>query len=256
MPLTFVGLGLCDERDITLKGLEAVRNADRVYVEFYTSRLSTSLETLERTFGREIELLERRHLEEESAKLIDEARERVVVVLVPGDPMIATTHSSVVFEAKKKGVEVRIIHNASIVSAIAGVTGLHIYRFGKIATVSYPYRNTVSRTPLDVIKQNLSINAHTLLLLDLNPEPMTIEYAVELLERIDDGTLDHFAVGVARVGSDDSLAVCDKFYRLRDHDFGKPLHSIVVLARTIHITEYEFLREFANAPASLESLVE
>ncbi|MBE8538694.1 diphthine synthase [Geoglobus acetivorans] len=254
--LTFVGLGLCDERDITLKGLEAVKRADRVYAEFYTSRLTVSLDRLERVFGREIEILERKHLEEESRKLVDEAREHDVVVLVPGDPMIATTHSSVVFEAKKKGVEVRVIHNASIVSAIAGVTGLHVYRFGKTATVSYPYRGIVSRAPLDVVRDNLSINAHTLLLLDLNPEPMTIAEAVSILENVDDGTLDHFAVGVARVGSEDGLVVCDKFYRLGDHDFGKPLHSIVVLARTLHITEYEFLREFANAPASLESLVE
>ncbi|WP_456478576.1 diphthine synthase [Geoglobus ahangari] len=255
MTLTFVGLGLWDEKDITLRGIEAVRNADVVYAEFYTSRLSTSVERLERVLGKEIRVLERRHLEEESRKLVEEAKEKNIVVLVAGDPMIATTHSSIMVEAKARGVEVEIVHNASIVSAIAGVTGLHIYRFGKIATVSYPYGNVVSRTPLDVIKQNLSINAHTLLLLDLNPEPMTIGYAVELLERVDDGTLDHFAVGVARVGGD-SVAICDKFYRLKNHDFGDPLHSIVFLARTIHITEYEFLREFANAPDELYEIVE
>lgn len=255
MALTFVGLGLWDEKDITLRGLEAVKKADIVYAEFYTSRLTVPVDRLEKAFGRKIELLERRHLEEESRRLIEEARMRDVVVLVPGDPMIATTHSSIMVEARKTGVEVRVIHNASIVSAIAGVTGLHIYRFGKIATISYPYGNVVPMTPLNVIKQNQSINAHTLLLLDLNPEPMTIRYAVELMERIDDGTLDHYAVGVARAGGD-SLVICDRFYRLKNHDFGEPLHSIVFLAKTIHITEYEFLREFANAPESLYEIVE
>lgn len=32
--LTFVGLGLYGKKDITLKGLEAIRDADVVYAEF------------------------------------------------------------------------------------------------------------------------------------------------------------------------------------------------------------------------------
>ncbi len=253
--ITFVGLGLRDSRDITLKGLEAVKKADRVYAEFYTSRLSAGIEELEKEFGRKIEVLERKDLEEESWKIVNEGAEKNVVILVPGDPMIATTHASIVIEAKKRGVKVGIIHNASIISAVAGITGLHIYRFGKTATVSYPYGDTVSRTPLDVIKQNLSINAHTLLLLDLNPEPMTIPEAVTILKRVDDGTLNHFAVGIARAGGD-SFIVCDNFYRLKNYDFGEPLHSIVFLGKTLHITEYEFLREFASPPDNLAEIVE
>lgn len=37
--LTFVGLGLADETDVTVKGLEAIRRASRVYLEAYTSIL-------------------------------------------------------------------------------------------------------------------------------------------------------------------------------------------------------------------------
>jgi diphthamide biosynthesis methyltransferase len=37
--LYFIGLGLADERDITVKGLEIVRNASRVYLEAYTAIL-------------------------------------------------------------------------------------------------------------------------------------------------------------------------------------------------------------------------
>ena len=51
--LTFVGLGLYDEKDISVKGLEAVKNADLVYAEFYTSHLmGTSHEELERSTPR------------------------------------------------------------------------------------------------------------------------------------------------------------------------------------------------------------
>lgn len=37
--LYLVGLGLADETDITVKGLEIVKKAERVYLEAYTSIL-------------------------------------------------------------------------------------------------------------------------------------------------------------------------------------------------------------------------
>jgi len=37
--LTFVGLGLYDERSITVAGQQALRAADRVFAEFYNSKL-------------------------------------------------------------------------------------------------------------------------------------------------------------------------------------------------------------------------
>lgn len=37
--LYLIGLGLADERDITIKGLEVVRKANRVYLEAYTAIL-------------------------------------------------------------------------------------------------------------------------------------------------------------------------------------------------------------------------
>jgi diphthine synthase len=37
--LYFIGLGLADEKDITVKGLEVVKNASRVYLEAYTAIL-------------------------------------------------------------------------------------------------------------------------------------------------------------------------------------------------------------------------
>jgi diphthamide biosynthesis methyltransferase len=37
--LYLIGLGLADEKDITVKGLEIVKRAERVYLEAYTSIL-------------------------------------------------------------------------------------------------------------------------------------------------------------------------------------------------------------------------
>lgn len=44
--LYLIGLGLSDETDITVKGLEIVRKASRVYLEAYTSILLVDKDVL------------------------------------------------------------------------------------------------------------------------------------------------------------------------------------------------------------------
>lgn len=44
--LYLVGLGLADETDITVRGLEVVKKAERVYLEAYTSILLVEKEKL------------------------------------------------------------------------------------------------------------------------------------------------------------------------------------------------------------------
>lgn len=48
--LYLVGLGLADERDITVKGLEVVKRAERVYLEAYTAVLLVDVEVLVRCY--------------------------------------------------------------------------------------------------------------------------------------------------------------------------------------------------------------
>ena len=47
MALHMIGLGMHDEKDITLKGLESIKKCDFVYLEIYTSLIDSSLEKLE-----------------------------------------------------------------------------------------------------------------------------------------------------------------------------------------------------------------
>lgn len=49
MVLYIVGLGLSDEKDITVKGLEAVRSCSRVYLDAYTSILGVDTSRLVRS---------------------------------------------------------------------------------------------------------------------------------------------------------------------------------------------------------------
>lgn len=44
--LFIIGLGLSDEKDITIKGLEAIKSCERIYLEAYTSILMVSQEKL------------------------------------------------------------------------------------------------------------------------------------------------------------------------------------------------------------------
>lgn len=255
--LFFIGLGLWDEKDISLKGYELARKCDEVFIEFYTSQLGgTTLHKIESLLEKDVGVLERSDLEENSAKIVEKAGDKDIAILVPGDPMIATTHSAISLEARKKGVVIRIIYNASILTAICGLTGLHNYRFGKSASISYPHGKP-SRSPINTVRTNWNIDAHTLLFLDLHPEPMKIGQAIDILKEADEekALQGCYAVGIARAGSDRPFVRCDRLENFKEVDFGEPLHVLVILAPSVHFMEYEFLREFAKAPGDLETRV-
>lgn len=54
MVLHMIGLGLSDEKDISVKGLEAVKRSKSVYLEKYTAILMITKEKLEAFYGREV----------------------------------------------------------------------------------------------------------------------------------------------------------------------------------------------------------
>src|SRR5207245_10122241 len=90
--LVFIGLGLDDERGITLRGLDEARAADLVFAEFYTSTLpGASIEAVEKLIDRQIRRLSRKEVED-GPVLPAAAATRTVAFLVPGHPMTATPH--------------------------------------------------------------------------------------------------------------------------------------------------------------------
>ena len=50
--LYLIGLGLGNEKDITVNGLKAVKECDVVYLENYTSKLQCDLSKLEELYGK------------------------------------------------------------------------------------------------------------------------------------------------------------------------------------------------------------
>ncbi|HIH69757.1 diphthine synthase [Methermicoccus shengliensis] len=255
--LTFVGLGLFDEHDITLKGLRAVQQADEVYAEFYTSRLcGASIEQLEALYGKKVHVLSREDIEGHPT-FIERARELDVVLLSGGDPMVSTTHVDLRLRAHRMGIATRIVHAPSIVSAVCGLTGLQNYRFGRSATVPFPYehgeRRMVYESPYDVVRENLERNLHTLLYMDIqNGRFMRAsEGAALLLEvaqrRGDEGLSSRLGVAIARAGSEDCVVRAAPLEDIASMELGPPLHVLVVPAE-LHFMEAEALVEFAKAP--------
>lgn len=258
--LFFIGLGLYDEKDISVKGLEAVLAADEIYAEFYTSRLmGASVQDLERIYGKKVTVLSRKQVENDPSWL-ENAREMDLAFLVGGDPMVSTTHLDLRLRALEMGIGTKIIHSSSIVTAISGLTGLQNYRFSKSTTIPFPYfsrgKRIVPDTPYMVLKENQEKNCHTMIFLDiLDTKYMTINEGagllMEMAASIDDEDLDNkLSIGIARAGSDNAIIKAETLGNLKKFDFGDPLHILIVPAK-LHFMEAKALEVLANAPQYL-----
>ncbi|MGB9778139.1 MAG: diphthine synthase [Candidatus Bathyarchaeales archaeon] len=262
--IVFVGLGLHDEKGISLRGLEEVKTADKVFIELYTSFMPNfSIKRFEELSGKRVQKISRRELEEENGKIIIEAAKRgKAVLLVPGDPLIATTHVALRVYAERLGVKTRVVHGASIISAVAGLSGLHNYKFGKSVTIPFQNENP-SETPYEVIAKNKENGLHTLCLLDIKAEEkryMRIRESLEVLLKVEEkrkknvATMETLAVGVARAGSSNPTVKADFVKALLNYDFGEPPYSIVFPA-ALHFMEAEALITLAGAPEKVRRMI-
>jgi diphthine synthase len=252
--LAFIGLGLHGE-GISLQGLREARRADVVYVEFYTSVIAGfDPKKLEQEIGKPLRVVGREVVEQKPDEILEAAKRGDVAFLVPGDPMVATTHVDLRLRAARAGIRTKIVHAASIASAAAGLAGLQSYKFGRSATVPFP--DNPSQTPYEVLAENLGRGLHTLLLLDIRAEEvraMTANEAIEIMLGLEAKlrknafTPSTLAVVVARAGSDDAVVRADEVGRLLKLDFGPPPHVLIVPGK-LHFVEAEALKVFAGAP--------
>jgi len=157
--LYIIGLGL-NVDGISKYGLETAKKCKRVYLENYTVEFPYSMGELGQVIGKKLIDADRKFVE--GLSIIDEARKTDVCLLVYGSPLTATTHITLLQEAKESGVRIKVIYSASVLDAVAE-TGLQVYKFGKIA--SMPEFEATSF--IDVVKENQSINAHSLILVDI-----------------------------------------------------------------------------------------
>lgn len=231
MALTLVGTGVAF--DLTLSGIEALKKCDGAFIETYTNPIDEeSIRKLEGIIGKPISRLGRERLE--SPYLADLAKSAEICLLASGDPLTATTHITLVMDAKERGVEVRIIHNSSIHSVAPARAGLQIYRFGKTASLVNPRPNYKPTSSLDIIRKNQERDLHTLVLLDTEPSPMEAKAALEMLSEFES------AVVLSRVGHEDEKITYGKISELKNKGLGRPPFTVLVPAKP-HPVERDFL---------------
>lgn len=258
--LVFVGLGL-GEGGISLEGVEETRSADRAFAELYTNiHPDFKTENLEEKIGKEIEILNREDIEEDPGEILEASRKGKAVLMVQGDPMVATTHMDLRLRAKEEGIKTKIVHGASIETAAPGLSGLQSYKFGKTATI--PFKEKPSETPYKVLEMNRKHGAHTLFLLDIERDKGRFLKANEALDQLLDLekklnknliSENSLALVIARAGSSDPLVRGDRIKRLMDMDFGSPPHTII-LPGSLHFLEEEALEKFAECPREVMNL--
>ena len=268
MVLYIIGLGLHDEKDVTVRGLELIKSSEKVFLESYTSVLSIGKERLERFYGRDdIVIADREFVECHAEEIYLPAKNGSVSFLVVGDPVCATTHSDIIIRARGEDVKVEVVHNASAMAAV-GCSGLQLYNFGQTVSIPYFDENWRPTSFYPKIKYNRRGGMHTLCLLDIKvkepdfeamkrgrtvylpPRFMTVNESSEQLietEQLRKGCAyvpnETLCVGFARLGQPDQCIIAGTLEELKEQDFGSPLHCMVICGE-VHEMELEALRPY------------
>ncbi len=248
MPLYMIGLGLIPE-NLSIKGKRLICASDNVFIESYTSVFSEGrISQLEEECGKRFQPCGRELAEQESGKIISLAKRNKVSFLVIGDVFSATTHSSLFLEAKRSSIEVKVINNASVLTAV-GITGLSLYKFGATASIAYPEPGFFPSSPYYMLEKNLAAGMHTLFLLDIKQDReiyMSIKDAVGILLKLEakEGkrliAKDMLAVGCARLGAESQAIAFGKLGELEEFDFGEKPHCLIIPS-ALHFMEEEML---------------
>jgi len=248
MPLAFVGTGIWEETDISLKGLEELKRSDAIFAEQYTSETEEgTVARLEKLISRPITVLSREEVED-GKRILDEAQKNRVAFVVAGDPMISTTHVSLKLDALKRKIPVKIIHSSSILSAAISESGLHTYKFGRCATLPFWSEKYKPTSTYDAISENLARGLHTMLFLDLKDgRRMTAHEAMDLLLKLEDERKGKIITPktklllLSRIGSEIQKLTYGEISKLRKlKDLGATPFILIVPGR-LHFTEEEAL---------------
>lgn len=257
--LIFVGLGLSGTDGMTVKALNALKECDKIYAEFYTSLLiGTDPKDLEKVIGKEIHILYRSQVEEND-DIINDAMKMRVGFVTAGDTMSATTHVDLRIQAAEAGVPVRIYHGISVFSAVPTSLGLQHYKFGRTVTLPFLEENYHPKSPYDHIMENKKRGLHTLILLDIHADELrymtaheAIEWLIDAENEWKEGLIDDRTIlcVASRVGSSDEKVFAGYPQDLLKMDLGEPLFSLVLPGK-LHFMEQYALVKFAGAPEEI-----
>ena len=246
-----IGIGLKAEH-LTLEALATAKKCSKVFLESYTSQWpSWKASELEKLIGKQVTVLGRKHIEEHFTGTLEEAKSRDIALLVPGNPLTATTHVQLLLDAKNAGVAFSFVPGISITDFL-GSTGLDAYRFGRIVTIVAPKENYEPESFYGMIEANKKLNVHTLCLLEFDAENgffMRVQDAVKILEAIEakkkkSVVKNSLLVGLYGVGGEEQKILAGNAIALKEHVSNAVPQSLIVCAE-LNEKEKEAVRELA-----------
>lgn len=224
-------------------GLAAAQRCKKVYLENYTVNLPyTDIQLGDVLKGKKVIPADREFVE--SLKIIDEAKNKDVALLVYGSPLTATTHITLVQEAKASGVRYKIIFNASVFDAVAE-TGLQLYKFGKIASMP-TWDKSKKFTPdsfMKIVHENMSMKAHSLILVDIGLEFRDALEQLEIAARNNNIPLNKLVL-CQKLGTQRRKISYKTFEEFREFSGVKKPYCIILPSK-LHFLEKEILKEFS-----------
>ncbi len=253
--LYLISLGLYDELDMSLRALHAAKKCDLLYLERYTTNLDTDSEKLKRLLGKPVREIKREEMEDKSKLILNQARDNRVGIFVGGDALVATTHTSLLLDAKKAHIPVQVVHGSSIYSAVSK-TGLQIYKFGRTVTLTNPMQPSI----YEAIKNNNKAKMHTLILLDI---PMTALDGLGILFEHDKKKRGRKlfkpkteVVAACKLGGKEEVIRYGPISELVNRPELKFSPAVVILPGELHFMEKEYLETFKTSKvASIQSYI-
>jgi diphthine synthase len=238
MTLHLIGTGMTKD-SISATALESLKQCDKIYLENYTVNFPYPKEELETEYGIKIQELDRAKVEDES--ILEEAKESQIALLVYGDSLSATTHMQLILECKKQNIQYQVYHNASILTTIAE-TGLSLYKFGKTTSMPNWAEHTNKPTSFaNYIKQNQSIDAHTLILTDIG---LKISEAIEQLKEStekEEVELPEKIIALTHAGTPQQKIFYDTLEKISNQKIEMPF--CLIIPTELHFLEEETLEE-------------
>jgi diphthine synthase len=249
--LWFVGIGINGYRGLSIAALDVLRKCDIVYIERFTGVLTeVDIQGLNSLLEMHTIPVQRWFVED-GRDLLEAARTKDVALVTYGDPLIATTYSELRSRATKNSIKTAILHSASGIASIIGESGLHVYKFGRMVTMTSELHSAV--TVYNTIFQNLLAGSHTLILTEYNhndesKEPFFLDPSsvfkmlldAERAHKHEIFSDDTFAVVASRVGMQDQKITSGKVKSLMKLEFGIGPHSVIITG-ALHFTETQAL---------------